>query len=376
MLYVALTRAKEKIILTGGLSNAQKSFEKYRGNVNANQPINFGQREGAGCYLDWIIPAMLSYPDKYTVSTVDATEFAARTAMDMAANDISKAQLIGHISAADETKAKELAEEFDFEYAYASDITKKSKYSVSELKHDSMVEKYDSTEREAERPKFLLEEKETYVPDFARDDEAGGASNESKEPKNAAGVNQGALRGTAVHRVMECLDFKSLCDIDTKDHVAVSAFVKKSMDEMLKKGLITDDMYRLTRPKLIEQFISSDVAARMAQADKRGDLYKEKPFVMDYEGVLVQGIIDVFWLENDKIVLLDYKTDRVNAAKELIDRYSTQLKLYADALGRIFSTDGKSIQADEWLIYSFRLQQTIVTCREYKNSGMSQQSII
>lgn len=366
VLYVALTRAKEKIILTGGLSNAQKSFEKYRGNVNANQPISFGQREGAGCYLDWIIPAMLSYPDKYTVSTVDATEFAARTAMDMAANDISKAQLIGHISAADETKAKELAEEFDFEYVYASDITKKSKYSVSELKHDSMVEKYDSTEREAERPKFLLEEKETYVPDFARDDEAGGASNESKEPKNAAGVNQGALRGTAVHRVMECLDFKSLCDIDTKDHVAVSVFVKKSMDEMLKKGLITDDMYRLTRPKLIEQFISSDVAARMAQADKRGDLYKEKPFVMDYEGVLVQGIIDVFWLENDKIVLLDYKTDRVNAAKELIDRYSTQLKLYADALGRIFSTDGKSIQADERLIYSFRLQQTIVTCCEYK----------
>lgn len=104
----------------------------------------------------------------------------------------------------------------------------------------------------------------------------------------------------------------------------------------------------------------------MAQADKRGDLYKEKPFVMDYEGVLVQGIIDVFWLENDKIVLLDYKTDRVNAAKELIDRYSTQLKLYADALGRIFSTDGKSIQADERLIYSFHLQQTIVTCREYK----------
>lgn len=367
VLYVALTRAKEKIILTGGLSNAQKSFEKYRGNVNANQPISFVQREKAGCYLDWIIPAMLSYPDKYTVSTVDATEFAARTAMDMAANDISRAQLIGHISAADETKAKELAEEFDFEYVYASDITKKSKYSVSELKHDSMVEKYDSTEREAERPKFLLEEKETYVPDFARDDdEAGSASNESKKPKNAAGVNPGALRGTAVHRVMECLDFKSLCDIDTKDHVAVSAFVKKSMDEMLKKGLITDDMYRLTRPKLIEQFVSSDVAARMAQADKRGDLFKEKPFVMDYEGVLVQGIIDVFWLENDKIVLLDYKTDRVNAAKELIDRYSTQLKLYADALGRIFSTDGKSIQADERLIYSFRLQQTIVTCREYK----------
>ena len=61
--------------------------------------------------------------------------------------------------------------------------------------------------------------------------------------------------------------------------MAVSAFVKKSMDEMLKNGgLITDDMYRLTRPKLIEQFISSDVAARMAQADREAICIKEKPF--------------------------------------------------------------------------------------------------
>ena len=90
------------------------------------------------------------------------------------------------------------------------------------------------------------------------------------------------------------------------------------------------------------------------------------PEVVEDSGGLVLESLDVFWLENDKIVLLDYKTDRVNAAKELIDRYSTQLKLYADALGRIFSTDGKSIQADERLIYSFRLQQTIVTCCEYK----------
>lgn len=51
---------------------------------------------------------------------------------------------------------------------------------------------------------------------------------------------------------------------------------------------------------------------------------------------LIQGIIDVFWIEKDGIVLLDYKTDRVQQAKELIDRYETQLKLYADALERVF----------------------------------------
>ena len=64
VLYVALTRAKEKIILTGGLSNAQKSFEKYRGNINANQPISFGQKERAGCYVDWIKHAIMSYKNK------------------------------------------------------------------------------------------------------------------------------------------------------------------------------------------------------------------------------------------------------------------------------------------------------------------------
>ena len=89
----------------------------------------------------------------------------------------------------------------------------------------------------------------------------------------------------------------------------------------------------------------------MAEADKRGDLFREKPFVMDYEGALLQGIIDVFWLEGDKIILLDYKTDSVSTEKELVDRYSRQLELYADALCRIFSTEANKIEHTENLIY-------------------------
>ena len=77
------------------------------------------------------------------------------------------------------------------------------------------------------------------------------------------------------------------------------------------------------------------------------------------EGVLLQGIIDVFWLENDTIVVLDYKTDRVHTARELIDRYETQLHLYADALCRIFSTSQSKINKAEKLIYSFRLDKVI-----------------
>ena len=101
------------------------------------------------------------------------------------------------------------------------------------------------------------------------------------------------------------------------------------------------------------------MARRMAEADKRGDLFREKPFVMDYEGALLQGIIDVFWIEEDKIILLDYKTDRVSTEKELVDRYNKQLELYADALCRIFSTKEKKIEHTEKLIYSFCFNKTI-----------------
>ena len=73
------------------------------------------------------------------------------------------------------------------------------------------------------------------------------------------------------------------------------------------------------------------------------------------EPVLVQGIIDVFWEEEDGIVLLDYKTDRVENAGELLMRYRAQLLLYADALDRSFA--GKKVK--EILIYSFRLNQMI-----------------
>ena len=105
--------------------------------------------------------------------------------------------------------------------------------------------------------------------------------------------------------------------------------------------------------------MQSDVATRMAHAALCGDLYREKPFVMQYEDVLVQGIIDVFWLEEDSIVLLDYKTDRVKAADELVLRYQKQLELYADALSRVFSREDRQIKAKERLIYSFRLQEVV-----------------
>ena len=123
--------------------------------------------------------------------------------------------------------------------------------------------------------------------------------------------------------------------------------------------LITEEMRELVRENALLAFIESPVALRMAQADEKANLFREKPFVMDYEGVLLQGIIDVFWIEEDQIVLLDYKTDRVQMPEELVERYKKQLDLYAQALCRIFSTREHKIDGTENFIYSFRFDEAI-----------------
>jgi ATP-dependent helicase/nuclease subunit A len=172
-------------------------------------------------------------------------------------------------------------------------------------------------------------------------------------------LSPGAMRGTAVHRVMECLDFEALSKVDTKDNAAVKEFVKDELTRMLESGDLPEEWHALVPVPMIEGFAKSAVSARMAEAAVRGDLYREKPFVMKHDDVLVQGIIDVFWLEGDSIVLLDYKTDRVGSAEELVMRYKTQLELYADALERVFSNENKKMTAGERLIYSFRLKEVI-----------------
>ena len=108
------------------------------------------------------------------------------------------------------------------------------------------------------------------------------------------------------------------------------------------------------------------ILQRMKEAARKGKLYKEKPFVMgkparealeesdSEEMLLIQGIIDVFFEEDDGIVLLDYKTDRVRTGQELADRYRAQLELYQEAIERAV---GKQVK--ERLLYSFCLGEIV-----------------
>ena len=352
VLYVALTRAKEKIILTGTVKDYGKTISKYTADTKPMKPISFGQRAQAQTYLDWILPAVLSYPDKYDITLKSGMDMAVREAKELASFEIDRDTLMKNILQVEPDTVEEISKHFDFEYKYKSDAARKSKYSVSEIKHDSMLQKYDSEKGEAQKPDFLMEERESYIPSFI-----------SEKDNDGRGVSQGALRGTAVHRVMECLDFAGLYDaLKTvqNDHDydyeadSIREFVKKELARMLSQGLIDEDMNELINPDLICKFAGSHTAYRMAEADKNKQLFREKPFVMDYDGALLQGIIDAFWIEEGRVIVLDYKTDKVKKAEELILRYKTQLDIYADALARIFDTD-----KSEELIYSFRLQEII-----------------
>lgn len=380
VLYVALTRAKEKLILTGTLKDAAEKLEFYRQQANlskaADRPLSYLTREGASGYLDWILPAVLSYGDKYPVRIVEAAELVLDEVENQLEQNENLTERIGEIKAADPQLVGQLKQRFSQRYPYQTDILRKNKYSVSELKHRAMREKFEA-EQEETIPAFLEEPVTPTIPLFIQREE-------SVEQETA---NRGALRGTAVHRVMECYDFAS------------EKSVQEQMEAMEKEEKITADMRALVKEQIVADFVSSETGRRMALAQCGGALYREKPFVMGFTeeelenygfGVgsntdsceniyektdsdqekeeqkkvrheedltLIQGIIDVFWIEKDGIVLLDYKTDRVQQAKELIDRYATQLKLYADALERVFAA--RKLKVKEILIYSFFLEQLI-----------------
>ncbi len=380
VLYVALTRAKEKLILTGTLKDAAEKLEFFRQQANlskaADRPLSYLTREGASGYLDWILPAVLSYGDKYPVRIVEAAELVLDEVENQLEQNEDLTERIEEIEAADTQLVGQLKQRFLQRYPYQVDVLRKNKYSVSELKHRAMREKFEA-EQEETVPAFLEEPVTPTIPLFIQREE----SVEQETP------NRGALRGTAVHRVMECYDFAS------------EKSVHEQMEAMEKEEKITADMSALVKEQIVADFVSSETGRRMALAQRGGALYRERPFVMGFTeeelenygfGVgsntdsceniyektdsdqekeeqkkvrheedltLIQGIIDVFWIEKDGIVLLDYKTDRVQQAKELIDRYATQLKLYADALERVFAA--RKLKVKEILIYSFSLEQLI-----------------
>ena len=234
-----------------------------------------------------------------------------------------------------------LKEQFDYRYPYEEERGRKMKFTVSELKK-SIYMKETMQEENVPDGEFLYEEPEVVplLPRFLQEEEEKG----------------GAARGTAYHRVLELLDF-------TEEYDAKS--LKEAIESFREQGKITEETGKMIRVKDFLKFFDTSARKRMAESARCGKLYKEQPFVLGVpaselyeqkteEWILVQGIIDVYFEEEDGLVVLDYKTDRVSDEKELVNKYHAQLDYYAKALEQLTEKKVK-----EKLIYSFALGKEI-----------------
>jgi len=156
---------------------------------------------------------------------------------------------------------------------------------------------------------------------------------------------------------MELLDFS--LEYDADDLSAAAEAFKEA-------GKMSREMADCIRTEDILGFLKSSAGQRMKEAAKNGKLWKEQPFVLgvdareiypkeqEGEKILVQGIIDVYFEEEDGLVVLDYKTDRIFHTEELAQKYHAQLDYYAKALEQMTQKKVK-----EKIIYSLKLQEEI-----------------
>jgi len=337
ILYVAMTRAKEKLIITGILKEADTALiaMKYL-------PVWQYLYNKPASYLEILLPVILSQKECPILLSViaqeeiEALEITANKKQQIRKEDIIR---IGKGEHYDENMKKSLEQQIDYQIPGSREIGRKTKISVSELKKLA----FEKEIYEEKRP-FVKEEHPT-VPNFM----------------NEATALKGAKRGTAYHRIMELLDF-------TMDYKSVGE-IKEAISCMKSQEKIDKQTMEAIKAEDIYRFLESPVGRKMREAAKKGSLYRERPFVLGLprkevykedredskELVMIQGIIDVYFELPDKTwAILDYKTDYVSTLSELEERYKTQLDYYGTALQQIME-----FTVSKKIIYSFTLGEEL-----------------
>lgn len=366
LLYVAMTRAREKLIITGVVKDADKTLDKYIAKseeLATDGTLSYADSENIKNYLDMIMPVCLMDSDKLKGSfkvMVDAVEDSEADA-DETGNSFET----GNVTDIDAVKAGEALDgnnEAGYpsldelpEYVPADNASGRMKLTVSQLK---AMQAEDNSEENAYMDDSVKEafEKEAYDEQAADNGNRDGQTDSETiaEPSNSIipkfisgeevqlAANE---RGSAYHRVMECLDYSVSVNLDG---------VKADINRMLETGKMNELQVKSVNPWDINTFVQSDTGRRVANAVNCGSVRREQPFVFEYEGQLIQGIIDLYFEEDGEFVLVDYKTDRVMKGeageKELVRRYAIQLDYYAKALTQL---TGKKVK--EKIIYSFAL---------------------
>ncbi len=377
VLYVALTRAKEKLFIVATEEKPADVMKKWHDALLVGESPVYTDLKGYDTFMDFIGPTLFHGLSEEDIEAIDGGETknikitrhageeaytagfgislyrydaasAAELAMGKAPAPVEKSKKETYKSIMDlpgvreEIKAQE-----EYVYPELSKTKAPMRVSVSALKHIEIANLMSAEEKEENDAPMM----------------PGIPSVGDKEE-----VSKGALRGTLYHEVFEKLKY----DGDYSTFEKAEQSVIKDIEELIREGFIEADILDTVRVSDIAAFCMSDIGKRMIDAKKKGHLRREQPFVYglspeeyryyskttdETDMVMVQGIIDAYIDCDDGIVLVDYKTDRVgkDATKELTDKYRVQLELYAKALEKLTSKPVK-----QKIIYSVTAGKEII----------------
>ena len=350
VLYVAMTRAEEKLILTGVCKNEEDLIKKFP----VQERLSLEDIRGASSYLAWIL---MAYSRSFFEST-KTEEIALRflSKEDLEENEgkamgeaISLEKKLYEFlgTGRENTEAEKLMEEhFSYVYPYEKSTHRSPKYSVSLLKMKAM-------EEHGKKLSETGQEGSAVVPEWDEETEARQQAKEKPDSPliqkmKAEGINIGAAIGDSYHHALAFYDY-------SKDISQLSDY-------------LSPEEYGLLNQEKLQKFLDSPLGQLFAKAYKENTLYREQHFMQEVEyeklfpedggdnveKVILQGIIDAFIMEEDGIILVDYKTDRVKDGEELRNRYQKQIDLYSEALEQIL---GKKVKRR--VLYSFSLGEEV-----------------
>lgn len=334
ILYVALTRAKEKLIIVGRqkdvnkkMSEKQKLLEIYS-TIDDNK-INPYLLQKYKTYLDWLELIYLkegvaNTKNLFTVNINKREKTSVKIENEV--EDISEKIIEESNKNNDEQEKEKIKEILNWQYKHQSIEGIPTKTSVSKLKEEREQEIQITQE-----PKFINEEAKTKL--------------------------TGAQKGTLIHLCLQKMR-------ETEEYNLEK--ITELIEGLKDKEIITEiEAQNIDKEKLLE-YTNSQLWTELKQAK---EIHKEHPFYInikasriynqinkeDDENILVQGVIDLFFIDkDDKLILVDYKTDYVQNENELIEKYKGQLDLYKEALEQ--SLDKK---VDKMCIYSVYLNKLI-----------------
>ena len=341
ILYVALTRAKEKLYITG----RSKDFTKYVQDKNKvlemyeseNIKLDAKLMKKANSYLDWLMYVYLfnqgrtitlkgeSYKlsDIITLNVSNKKDLLKALAKEEVVEQIDLKEKIEQIlknKSDEENKKSEqaLKELLEWKYDYIVDTTLPTKSSVTKIKQEKIKLEEMLKGIESEE----VEYKKSYTPKFMQEDKKISS----------------AEKGTLVHLCIQRLDERK--DYELKD-------IQNMILNLVEKEIITQNEADAIDVNLIYQYTKSQLFEELRKAK---EVHKEQPFYINIpakdvvseaenskKNILVQGIIDLYYIDkNDNLILIDFKTDYIsnepNAKEKILDKYKVQLEIYKTAL--------------------------------------------